>query len=571
MKTKRLLSVLLSGTMILTSYIATPALALSDLLINGGFEEDFIGTDDWKFTNKGGWYSNTDDADDRDTSEKYSGEYSLRLKNGNAGQRVTFEKGKTYALSAKIKGEGTVKLGLGDGLKDWPASNFVKQEEFTATENWTDAQLEFSCTNTQDYIICIDSWDNTLNYVDDVIIKEKTNIISSFSAWETETGVDYEAQYSTDKENAVLYTALYDESGALIECKKNISEGSFTAELSEGKIYTVKAFLWNDMEPLDMKEDSFTVGEMSAYMFVHFVGSEQSADEEQIYFSVSRDGKNWTTLNDKNPVLRSDVGEMGVRDPYIMRSPDGEKFYIIATDLSIYNRGGDWDCTNGASDKAGSKNIVVWESDNLTDWSSARLARVAPDNAGCFWAPECVWDENEQAYMVFGACSTSDNDYGAMRIFKTYTVDFEEFTPAEEFMNVWDRNLGVIDTTIVQDDDGKYYRIFKTDRIEMETADSLEGPWTTVNTNVHSIASNVEGPTICKINGSDKWALMVDGLGGSGANAKGYHPIVTDDLSQGQFALSDDIVMPADITIRHGAIMPITSEEYGRLIAKEQW
>lgn len=123
-------------------------------------------------------------------------------------------------------------------------------------------------------------------------------------------------------------------------------------------------------------------------------------------------------------------------------------------------------------------------------------------------------------------------------------------------MNVWDRNLGVIDTTIIRDDNRKYYRIFKTDRIEMETADSLDGEWTTVNTNVHSIASNVEGPTICKINGMDKWALMVDGLGGSGANAKGYHPVVTDDLSTGQFTLSDDIVMP------------ITSKEYGALMKK---
>ena len=51
---------------------------------------------------------------------------------------------------------------------------------------------------------------------------------------------------------------------------------------------------------------------MSAYLFVHFVDTQEDATREQIYFSVSKDGKTWTTLNNKQPYLTSNVGTQGV-------------------------------------------------------------------------------------------------------------------------------------------------------------------------------------------------------------------------------------------------------------------
>jgi hypothetical protein len=44
---------------------------------------------------------------------------------------------------------------------------------------------------------------------------------------------------------------------------------------------------------------------------------------EQIYMGVSKDGRHWEALNGGNPVLVSDVGEMGVRDSFLLRSHDG--------------------------------------------------------------------------------------------------------------------------------------------------------------------------------------------------------------------------------------------------------
>ena len=77
---------------------------------------------------------------------------------------------------------------------------------------------------------------------------------------------------------------------------------------------------------------------MAAYLFVHFTGTESSPLHEQVYFSVSTDGERWELLNGGKPVLVSDVGERGVRDPFIIRSPEERKFFIIGTDLSIFYR-----------------------------------------------------------------------------------------------------------------------------------------------------------------------------------------------------------------------------------------
>lgn len=54
-----------------------------------------------------------------------------------------------------------------------------------------------------------------------------------------------------------------------------------------------------------------------------------------------------------------------MRDPYLLRSHEGERFYILATDLSIHLNG-DW----GRAQTAGSKCIVIWESPDLVDWSA---------------------------------------------------------------------------------------------------------------------------------------------------------------------------------------------------------
>lgn len=67
-----------------------------------------------------------------------------------------------------------------------------------------------------------------------------------------------------------------------------------------------------------------------AYLFVRFIHEEErSENSEQVYFSVSKDGLRWETLNSKKPVLTPKLMDYGVRDPFIIRSPKENNFYLI--------------------------------------------------------------------------------------------------------------------------------------------------------------------------------------------------------------------------------------------------
>jgi len=114
------------------------------------------------------------------------------------------------------------------------------------------------------------------------------------------------------------------------------------------------------------------------YLLVHFTSEVQ--DGEQIYFAASRDGYRFTDLNGSRPVLTSTVGEKGVRDPAIIRSNDGKKFYILATDLRMANGKG-WDVAM----HRGSTPIVIRESTDLVNWSAPRRVDIAGNipQAGC--------------------------------------------------------------------------------------------------------------------------------------------------------------------------------------------
>ncbi|MEO3820150.1 hypothetical protein [Plantactinospora sp. B24E8] len=85
----------------------------------------------------------------------------------------------------------------------------------------------------------------------------------------------------------------------------------------------------------------------TGYLMAHFTG--ESATGQQIHLAHSEDGLRWTDLNNGGLVLRSTVGTRGVRDPALVRSPAGDRYWIIATDLCI-GCGQDWnDAQNNGS------------------------------------------------------------------------------------------------------------------------------------------------------------------------------------------------------------------------------
>src|SRR5690606_41735513 len=115
-------------------------------------------------------------------------------------------------------------------------------------------------------------------------------------------------------------------------------EVALTASVTVGSSTVTRVF---DATVPPLPADADYEGYLCAYCL-----GEGLAHGEQVYFSLS-EGNNplaYTTLNEGRPVMVSTSGEMGLRDPFIIRSPEGDKFYQIATDLRMWNQSsGSWD------------------------------------------------------------------------------------------------------------------------------------------------------------------------------------------------------------------------------------
>jgi sucrose-6-phosphate hydrolase SacC (GH32 family) len=294
------------------------------------------------------------------------------------------------------------------------------------------------------------------------------------------------------------------------------------------------------------------------FLFTTFKG-EATPKTEQIYFGLSQDGLHWDGLNGGNPVLISDIGEKGVRDPYLLRAQNG-KFYILATDLSI-NLNGDWT----RATHAGSKSIVIWESADLVKWSPPRLVPVAPDDAGCTWAPEAIYDEDKKDYLIYWASTTKSDNFAKQRIWSVRTPDFKTFSKPEIFI---EKPNTVIDTDIVRDG-AKYYRFSKDEKlkaISMESADKLAGPWADVKGFTLATLQGYEGPATFQLKPATStspatWCLLLDYY----SKGQGYKPYTTTDLASGKFTANKDITFP--FLFRHGSVLALSPEEYARVKA----
>ncbi|KAK2730955.1 endo-1,4-beta-xylanase [Colletotrichum kahawae] len=308
------------------------------------------------------------------------------------------------------------------------------------------------------------------------------------------------------------------------------------------------------------------------YAFSYFTGS--SIAGENIFFAASQgnDALDWTELNGGQPTLTSSYGTKGLRDPFLIRSHEGDTFYLIATDLSI-GSGTSW----GDSVRIGSRYLEVWESNDLINWSAQRHVLVSPPEAGNTWAPEAYYDEDLGAYLVFWASSLYE-DSDVNRTGSTYhrmlyatTRDFVTFSDTQ----IWqDAGMSRIDSTVIKSD-GTYYRFTKDEGasgtgcsdIIQESSTSLRATlesWTIIDSCIGKKAgtSAVEGPTSFKSNPGDvhgeKFYLFVDEYGG-----RGYIPLETADIGNPDWVVSSSYNLPS--SPRHGTVIPVTAAELAAL------
>ncbi|WP_241674848.1 glycoside hydrolase [Paenibacillus luteus] len=352
-------------------------------------------------------------------------------------------------------------------------------------------------------------------------------------------------------------------SGAVTRPKHGSGNASvtLTATIVRKDAITKKEFKATVIE-LPAKED------YAGYLFSYFTG-EGTLDGEQVYFALSEgnDPLHWKELNGGKPVLTSTMGEKGVRDPFIIRSPEGDKFYMIATDLKI---NGDWNWDR--AQRQGSRSIMVWESDDLLKWSDPRMVEISPAEAGNTWAPEAFYDETTGEYIVFWASKLFAGESHAgdvyQKIMYSKTRDFHIFTEAQVYM---DFGYSIIDTTMISHN-GKIYRFTKDERenqplspygkmvFQEELGSVFDPGYLMIKEGVGSV-NGVEGPTVFKSNKEEKWYLFVDEFGG-----RGYVPLETTDLDSGVWKVSPEYDLPD--SPRHGTVIPITKTEYDAIQAK---
>lgn len=293
------------------------------------------------------------------------------------------------------------------------------------------------------------------------------------------------------------------------------------------------------------------------YLFVTYRG-ERTSEEEQIHFALSRDGREWTALNNGAPVLVNKVGEGAARDPFLLRSGDGKKFYLLATDLAI-NRNRDY----RRAMRAGSRSIVIWESSDLVHWSEPRLAPVAHELAGCAWSPEAIYDPEKNAYLVYWSSTLSNEGFSKQSIWATYTRDFVSFDEPFLFL---ERPDTLTDASVIRAD-GAYYRFARdttSKTLVMERADRLSGPWSEPHGYSLPAGAGNESPMAYPLpsasDGAPSVWCMLLGNGG-----KGYQSFVTGNLAEGRFRPLDGFHFP--FPLHQGSVLPLHNGEYERLLA----
>lgn len=308
---------------------------------------------------------------------------------------------------------------------------------------------------------------------------------------------------------------------------------------------------------------------MQAYLFVHF-REKTTPDGEQVYFGLSRDGFHWEEVNQGKPVLWAYYGDKGVRDFTVTRSARDGRFYIFATDLSLsYGMRNQYHNSWDEIGRNGSKCFSVWESDNLTDWTEQRLARIGNENFGCLWAPDILYDKKNGDYLLHWSSSHSSNDYGQKGIYYSRTADFKNFT--EPALLYQKEDSGVIDSAIYEED-GLYYMFVKSEgnpeKIILLQAEEAAGPYRRVEAfdeSVKDVAAGLyEAPTAVRLE-DGRWCLFLDYYGVKGAG-QGYVPFVADSLKEGRFVRSDE-AFSFPYGYKHGTILTITMEEYERMKA----
>ena len=356
--------------------------------------------------------------------------------------------------------------------------------------------------------------------------------------------------------SSIMWTSLdpdyIDDQGTVVQCVDEPRPVTLTATFTYHDAVTTRDFVLT-LKPLEP---------YSAYLFVFF----PSNSDENIYYAISKDGFNYTTLNNGKRIVAADgiTYHGGLRDPHILRGDDGW-FYMTATDM------------RSALGWASNRGLVLFRSRDLITWTShyvnfpSRYKGTFFANVTRVWAPETIYDPVAQKYMVYFSILTNDGTVPYDKVFYCYANP--TFTNLEnEPIYFYDRGSATIDMDIVFNEaDSLYHAFYKNEGsggICKVTAKSLTAPageegsqWSDPSSTLQQTGEAVEGAGVFRLINSDSWVLMYD------CYANGHYQFCTsNDLDH--FTFAQNTATSGSFTPRHGTVLPVTPDEAKALIKK---
>jgi hypothetical protein len=297
-----------------------------------------------------------------------------------------------------------------------------------------------------------------------------------------------------------------------------------------------------------------------AYLFAHML----QGDYWRLYYSVSRDGLHWKTLNGGKRVFEEYRGH-----PDIVKGHDG-RYYLVG------NRGDD------------KPDINFWVSEDLIAWKKYTdyvpdLKRVPgyPKALARIGAPKLFFDEAGAQYLLtwhtthdLGKTDLPEPYWAGQRTLFVTSKDLRSFPDLPRKLFTWD--MATIDVIIRKEGDC-HYAILKDERypsldwttgktIRICRSSSLQGPYSDPGV---PVGPNFrEAPTLIPSPDGKAWYLYYEQYPGVA-----YGLSVAAGLEGPWFQVAgnqqpgwDKFSVPAKI--RHGSMLPITRKQHDALLTE---
>ncbi|MCL2066001.1 MAG: hypothetical protein FWG99_00855 [Treponema sp.] len=443
----------------------------------------------------------------------------------------------------------------------------------------------------------VDGIDNFMDYYHYDIILPLTTGSGSSVAWES---------------NSTIYPILPDRVPTSGRNRVKVTDlTNFIGTINLTATITGDSYNFKKTFPVQVVDRHYT-----GYLKATFLGS--NPDTEQLYFALSRDltakyddpaTEGWKILNGGKSVARSISSTGGIRDPFIQRHPNGT-FVLSATDMHA--------TSPGSQNRA----LVLAKSPNLINWTftEVHMRQRFPANfsgATTAWAPCVIWDRKKGQFMITWSTAGHSGYVPWTTALMFYSYANDDFTDLVDnpvrlqhdwrSVNAAGTSMGGIIDIAIGYFNGEYWANWRTagqtpssynTRLAVSRSSTInagagamdwEEMWRTIcneTVAVGTSALGTEGGEWIRKIGTEEMMLfwdrhsgtMLDGLSRETSLMRFGFTTTTDFVTWDKTAPTvpgsenfQHYTMKTDYSANHASIIPLTEEEYQRLLNYTEW